>query len=191
MDHPNAHKLHGGPHQVLRDSPYHQEQPLGCRLCGDGQCPLHRGYSHDYHLESPPSCMEEPVKLDPQHGSQVSKGYAYGPQEQQEAFLSRSTMRKPGPTRPRLQQPPRRLSACPRSARMGEGPIKEPPKRAILPSTTSGARQRAGSIPLTIPSSVVDLRRTASQRTSLLSPLTPQKSPGKREVAEILVRWLI
>ncbi len=63
---------------------------------------------------------------------------------------------------------------------MGEGPIKEPPKRAVLSSTASGARQRVGPIPLTIPSSVIDSRRTASQRTSLLSPLTPQRSPGKK-----------
>jgi hypothetical protein len=28
MDHPNAHKPHGGPQQVLRDSPYHQDSPL-------------------------------------------------------------------------------------------------------------------------------------------------------------------
>jgi hypothetical protein len=107
-----------------------------------------------------------------------------------EKHLSRSTMRKPGPTRLRLQQPPRRLSACPRSARMGEGLIKEPPKRAILPSIASGARQRMGPIPPMIPSSVAGSRRMASQRTSLLSPSTPQGSPGKRQVAEIPVRWL-
>jgi hypothetical protein len=99
--------------------------------------------------------------------------------------------KKARPTRPRLQQPPRQLSACPRSVLMGEGPIKEPPKRAVLPSTASGARRWAGPIPLTIPSSVVDLRRMASQRTSLLSPSTPQRNPGKRQVAEIPVRWLI
>jgi hypothetical protein len=103
----------------------------------------------------------------------------------------RSTMRKPKPTRLRLQQPPRPLSKCPRSARMGEGPIEEPPKRAILLSIASGARQQMGPIPPTIPLSVVGLRRMARQRTSLLSPLTPQRSPGKRWVVEIPVRWLI
>jgi hypothetical protein len=80
---------------------------------------------------------------------------------------------------------------CPRSTRMGEGPIKEPPKRAILPSIASGVRRRVGPIPPTIPSSVAGSRRTASQRTSLLIPSTLQRSPGKRQVAEIPVRWLI
>ncbi len=55
----------------------------------------------------------------------------------------------------------------PKYARMGEGPIEEPPKRAILPSIASGARQRMGPIPPTIPSSVIGMRRTACQRTSL------------------------
>ncbi len=105
-------------------------------------------------------------------------------------FVEKST-RKPGPTRPRLQQPPRWLSACPRSACMGEGPIKEPLKRAVLPSIASGARWWVGPIPPTIPSSVAGLRRTESKRTTLLSPSTPQRSPGKRQVAEIPVRWLI
>jgi hypothetical protein len=62
---------------------------------------------------------------------------------------------------------------------------------AVLPSIASGARMQMGPIPPTIPSSVVGLRRTARQRTSLLSPSTPQRSPGKRRVAEIPVRWLI
>jgi hypothetical protein len=103
----------------------------------------------------------------------------------------RSTTRKPKPTRLRLQQPQRRLSGCPRSARMGEGPIDETPKRAVLPSIASCARTRTGPIPPTIPSSVIGLIRRARQRTSLLSPLTPQRSPGKRWVAEIPVRWLV
>ncbi len=37
-----------------------------------------------------------------------------------------------------------------------------------------------GPIPPTIPSSVVGLRRTACQKTSLLSPSTSQRSPGKK-----------
>ncbi len=74
---------------------------------------------------------------------------------------------------------------------MGEGPIEEPPKRAILPSIASGARMQMGPIPPTIPSSVVGLRRTARKRTSLLSAATLQRSPGKRWLAEIPVRWLI
>jgi hypothetical protein len=65
------------------------------------------------------------------------------------------------------------------------------PKRADLPSIASGARWQMGPIPPTIPSSVVGSRSTACQRTSLLSPSTPQRSPGKRRVAEIPVRWLI
>ncbi len=75
--------------------------------------------------------------------------------------------------------------------RMGEGLIEEPPKRAILLSIASGARTRMGPIPPTIPLSAVGLRRTARQRTSLLSSLTPQRNPGKRRVAGIPVRWLI
>jgi hypothetical protein len=34
---------------------------LDCRLHGDGQCSIHRGYSCKYHLVTPPSCVEEPV----------------------------------------------------------------------------------------------------------------------------------
>jgi hypothetical protein len=73
----------------------------------------------------------------------------------------------------------------------GGGSDKGAPKRAVLSSIASGARRRMGPIPPTIPSSVAGLRKTASQRTSLLSPSTPQRSPGKRQVADIPVRWLI
>ncbi len=79
----------------------------------------------------------------------------------------------------------------PKKRAHGGGSDKEPPKRAVLPSIASGARRQVGPISPTIPSSVAGLRRTASQRTSLLSPSTLQRSPGKRQVAEIPVRWLI
>ena len=100
--------------------------------------------------------------------------------------------KKPEPTRPRLQQPLKRLNCtCPRSMHMMEVPIEEPPRRAILPSVASGARRQTGLSRPTIPSSVAGLRRRVALRTSLLSPSVPQGSPGKRQVAEIPVRWLI
>jgi hypothetical protein len=86
---------------------------------------------------------------------------------------------------------PKTAERVPKKRAHGEGPIEEPPKRAVLPSIANGARTQTGPIPPTIPSSVVGLRRTARHRTSLLSPSTPQRSPGKRWVAEIPVRWLI
>jgi hypothetical protein len=81
MDHPNGHKPHGGPQQVLRDSPYHQEQPLGCCLHRDEQCSIHGGYSCKYHLVTPPSCVEEPVQPDAQDSPRVASRNAPGPQE--------------------------------------------------------------------------------------------------------------
>jgi hypothetical protein len=106
-------------------------------------------------------------------------------------FVEKYNKKAQANKRLRLQQPPRWLSVCPRSARMGEGPIEEPPKRAVLPCIASGARTQTGPIPPMIPSSVIGLRRTARQRTNLLSPSTLQRSPGKRRVEEIRVRWLI
>jgi hypothetical protein len=40
MDHPHAHKLDGGTQQLLRDSSYHQEQPLGCHHHKMGNVPF-------------------------------------------------------------------------------------------------------------------------------------------------------
>jgi hypothetical protein len=65
---------------------HHQEQPLGCRLHGDEQCSIHGGYSCEYHLVTPPSCMEEPVQPDAQDSPGVTWRDAPGPQEYQEAL---------------------------------------------------------------------------------------------------------
>jgi hypothetical protein len=40
MDHPNAHQLHGGPQQVLRDSPYHKNSPLAVASTEMGNVPF-------------------------------------------------------------------------------------------------------------------------------------------------------
>ena len=60
------------------------------------------------------------------------------------------------------------------------GSKEEPPQKAVLPSSRP-----------TIPSSVAGSQRTLALRTSLLSPSIPQRSTGKRQVAEIPVRWPI
>ncbi len=78
---PHAHKRDGGTQQVLRDSPYHQEQPLGCCHPGDGQRSIHGGYSCKHHLVTPPSCVEEPVQPDTQDSPGVTSRNAPGPQE--------------------------------------------------------------------------------------------------------------
>jgi hypothetical protein len=83
---------------------------------------------------------------------------------------------------------PKMAERVPKKLEHGGGSDRGAPKKGVLPSIASGARRRMGPIPPTIPSSVVGLRRTACQRTSLLSPSTPQRSPGKRRVAEIPVR---
>ena len=98
---------------------------------------------------------------------------------------------KAGRTRPRLPQPRRRVNTCPERESVKEVPSKEPPRKAVLPNIASGARQQTGPLQPTIPSSVAGLRRTVAPRTSLLSPSIPQRRPGKRQVAEIPVRWLI
>jgi len=41
-------------------------------------------------------------------------------------------MRKPEPTRPELQQPPKRLGALPRRVHIREVPVKEHPRRTVL-----------------------------------------------------------
>jgi hypothetical protein len=76
----------GGTQQVLRDSPYHQEQPLGCHHHGDGQCSIHGGNSCEYYLVTPPSCVEEPVQPDAQDSPRVTSRDAPGPQEYYEAL---------------------------------------------------------------------------------------------------------
>ncbi len=86
---------------------------------------------------------------------------------------------------------PKMAERVPKKHAHGGESNKGAPKRAILPIIASGARTQMGPIPPMIPSSVVGLKRTACQRTSLLSPLTPQRSSRKRWVAEIPVRWLI
>jgi hypothetical protein len=73
----------------------------------------------------------------------------------------------------------------------GGGSDQEAPKKGCSAKYCKWCKAAGGPYTTTIPSSVVDLRRMASQRTSLLSPLTPQRRPGKRQVAEIPVRWLI
>jgi hypothetical protein len=94
--------------------------------------------------------------------------------------LLRSTTRKPKPTRLRLQQPPRWLSACSRSARVGDGPIEEPPKRAVLPSIACGARRQMGPIPPTIPSSVVGSRKDGMPKDKPVKPFNSARKPWKK-----------
>ena len=79
----------------------------------------------------------------------------------------------------------------PRKGKREGGSLKEPPRNAVLPNVEDGARQQMGPLQPMIPSSVAGLQRTVAQRTSILSPLIPQRRPGKRQVAEIPVRWLI
>ena len=76
--------------------------------------------------------------------------------------------------------------------RVHEGGSKEePPQKAVLPSFVSGAEQQTDNSQPRIPSSVAGSQRTLALRTSLLSPLILQRSTGKRQVAEIPVRWPI
>ena len=76
--------------------------------------------------------------------------------------------------------------------RVHEGGSKEePPQKAVLPSFVSGAEQQTDHSQPRIPSSVAGSQRTLALRTSLLSPLILQRSTGKRQVAEIPVRWPI
>ncbi len=67
-------------------SPYHQEQPFGCRHHRDGQRSIHGGYSCKYHLVTPPSCMEEPVQPNTQDSPKVTLCDASGPPEYQETL---------------------------------------------------------------------------------------------------------
>jgi hypothetical protein len=76
--------------------------------------------------------------------------------------------------------------------RVHEGGSKEePPQKVVLPSFARGAEQQMDHSQPTIPSSVTGSRRTLALRTSLLSPSILQRSPGKRQVVEIPVRWPI
>jgi len=102
-----------------------------------------------------------------------------------------TSTRKPDPTRPELQQPPKRLSACPRRVHIRGVPVKEHPRRTVLSEIASGATRQTDPSQLTVPSSVAGSRRTVALWASLLSTSILQGSPGRRQVAEIPVRWFI
>jgi hypothetical protein len=67
------------------------------------------------------------------------------------------------------------------NVRMGEGPTRGTPRRAVPTSFASGARLLTGRSRLTTPQSVVGSTRTAVQRTGLLSPSIPRRSPGRNQ----------
>jgi len=74
---------------------------------------------------------------------------------------------------------------------MGEGPRREPPRRAVPTSFANGARLLTGHPRPTTPWSVVGSTRMAANRTGRLSLSTPQRSPGRNQEVEIPLRWLI
>ena len=79
----------------------------------------------------------------------------------------------------------------PRKGKREGGSIKGAPKKGRSAKYCKWCRQQMGPLHPTIPSSVAGSRRTVAPRTSLLSPSIPRRRPGKRQVAEIPVRWLI
>jgi hypothetical protein len=78
----------------------------------------------------------------------------------------------------------------PRKRANGGSSDRHTPRKGKLPSMANGERLMVGLSLRATPPSVASLIMTAGKRTSLLSPLIPQRSPGKR-VAEIPARWLI
>ncbi len=73
----------------------------------------------------------------------------------------------------------------------GEGLKRGPPRRTVPTSFANGARLLANRSRPTTPRSVVGSTRTAARRTGWLSPLTPQRSPGRNQEVESPLRWLI
>jgi len=59
------------------------------------------------------------------------------------------------------------------------------------PEKANGARLLTDRSRPTTPPSVVGSTRTAAKRTGRLSPSTPQRSPGRNQVVEVPLRWLI
>jgi hypothetical protein len=99
-------------------------------------------------------------------------------------------MRKLEPIRPRLAKPPKLGGMCLGSAEMEAVLTDQPPRKGTLPSIANGTRLMGGLLPHTTPSSVTDLIKMVSKRTSLPNPSIPQRSPGKGAV-EIPARWFI
>ncbi len=75
--------------------------------------------------------------------------------------LPQKMVRKPGQSRPRLAQPPRKRESCLRNTEREAVLEDQPPRRHAPPSTASGARRRVGPIRPTILSSVAGLTRTS------------------------------
>jgi hypothetical protein len=88
----------------------------------------------------------------------------------------RSTIRKPEPTRLRLQQPPRWLSAYPRSTCLGEGPIEEPPKKGCSAKYCKWCKNANG--PYTT-HNTIECHRFEKDSTSKDRPVKPFDSAKK------------
>ncbi len=86
---------------------------------------------------------------------------------------------------------PKTVERMPKKHAHGGGSDRGAPQKGRSAKYCKWCKTANGPIPPTIPSSVIGSRRTACQRTCLVSSSTPQRSPGKRRVAEIPVRWLI